>query len=150
MTSHPASAPPGSVPAVTAGVLGLVSAAVSAVVGLLVFALGGLTEDAGSAGRWWFLGLVAAAVAQAWGAVRLLRRRGWRLLALGSVPGLLPLVAMIAIWLEYRQDPTLLEVLAGLPLVTLLLLLPPSARRWADTRAVRAPAEDDAMTSSGA
>ncbi len=113
-----------------AGGLGLVSAAVAALLAFFVLALGGLTADDGS-GEWWILALVLAAVAQAWGAVRLLRRRGWRLLALASLPGLLPLAALVVVWMEYQQTLSLLEVVASLPVLTLVLILTAPVRRWA-------------------
>ena len=148
MTSQPAPASRRSAPGVTAGVLGLVSAALSGFTAFLVVALGGLAQDDGSGGRWWFLGVLGAAVAQGWGAVRLLRRRGWLLLALGSLPGLLPLLALFGVWLEYRQDPTLLEVVAAFPLLTIVLTLLPSVRRWSNGQV--AGSDAGALTTSGA
>jgi hypothetical protein len=111
-----------------AGVLGLVAAALAALAAFFVLALGGLAADDGS-GVWWFLALLVAAVGQAWGAVRLLRRRGWLLLFLASLPGLLPLAALVVVWLEFRQL-SLLEAGASIPLLTLVLTVTPTVRRW--------------------
>lgn len=122
-------------PAVAAAVLGLVTAAVAAVMALGLLGLGALTQD-GYAGVLWLVGLLAAAVAQGWGAVRLLRRRGWLLLALGSLPGLLPAVALGGVWLEYREGLTVVGTLAALPVLTLVLTVLPRVRRWATPRRV--------------
>jgi hypothetical protein len=118
------------VPAVAAAVLGLVSAAVAGVMALGLVGLGALTQD-GAAAVLWLAGLVLAAVAQAWGAVRLLRRRGWRLLALGSLPGVLPAVALVGVWLEYGEGLAIIGALAALPALALVLTLLPAVRRWA-------------------
>ena len=75
--------------------------------------------------------LPAPAVAQAWGAVRLLRRRGWLLLALGALPGVLPAVALIGVWLEYGEGLPTITALAAIPLLALVLTLLPPVRRWA-------------------
>ena len=123
-----ASRPPGLV--LLTSVLGMAAAAVAALLAFFVVALGGLTADDGSGG-WWVLGMVLAAVGQCWGAVCLLRRRGWRLLALASLPGMLPLAALVVVWTEYHQDPSLLEALASIPVLTLVLTLTPPVRRWA-------------------
>jgi hypothetical protein len=121
------------------GVLGIVSAVVATLVAFLLIALGGLTADDGT-GRWWTVGLVLAAAGQGWGAVRLLRRRGWRLLALASLPGMLPLAALVVVWMEYHQDPSLLEAIASIPVLTLVLTLTPPVRRWADPQPAAAEA----------
>ena len=137
MTQTTAAAPPGPPAlAVAAGVLGLVGAAVATLMAIALVGLGALTEGEGGAG-WWLAGLLVAAVAQAWGALRLLRRSGWVLLAVASVPGLLPAVALFGVWLEYRQDPSIMEALAAVPLVTLLVTVLPPVRRWAAPRALR-------------
>ena len=81
--------------AALAGVLGLLGAAGSGLLCLIVLGLGRMDD-----GRWelggWAVVLLVAAMAQAWGAVRLLRHRGWALLALGSIPALLPL--LLSMW----------------------------------------------------
>ena len=134
--------------AVTAAVLGLVSAAVAAVMALGLVGLGALTQD-GTSAVLWLGGLLAAAVAQGWGAVRLLRRRGWALLALGSLPGLLPAAALIGVWLEYREGLSTIAGLAAVPLLALLATLTPPVRRWAAPPSV--PGRDrGALTPSGA
>jgi hypothetical protein len=122
-------------PAVAAAVLGLVAAAVAAVVALGLVGLGALTQD-GYAAVLWLVGLLAAAVAQGWGAVRLLRRRGWRLLALGSLPGLLPAAALVGVWREYGEGLAVIGTLAALPLLALVLTVLPRVRRWATPRQV--------------
>ena len=147
-TSVPSGGRP-PVPALAAGILGLVAAAVAAFGAFLIIALGGLEAEDGS-GRWWALALLAVGIAQAVGAVLLLRRRGWVLLAVASLPGLLPLVALVGVWLEYRQDPSLLEVVAATPLVTLVLTLLPPVRRWASGRPAPSRADSGAVTTSGA
>ena len=68
---------------------------------------------------------------QAWGAVRLLRRRGWLLLALACLPGLLLAGALVSLHLEYDSGLTLLDVLGVLPLAALVLAVTPAVRRWA-------------------
>ena len=123
--------PPG--PAVAAGVLGLASAAGTGFLALVVVGMGRMDDGGWAVGGWALLLLVTAA-AQAWGAVRLLRRRGWLLLALSSLPGLLPLGAMVALRQEYQElEPTPMDLVAAVPLLTLLVTLLPSVRRWATT-----------------
>ena len=139
LTRTPSSRPPAL--AVAAGVLGLAAAAVAVFGAFLLMALGGLQADNGE-GRWWALVLLVVGAAQAWAAVRLLRRRGWLPLALASLPGLLPLAGLVVVWLEYRQDPTVLEAVAAIPLLTLVLTLTSPVRRWAT------PVEDPARADS--
>ena len=127
-------------PAVLAGVLGLVGASASALMSTALVGLGAMGGDGGEAG-WWLAALVGATVAQAWGAVRLLRGRGWVLLAVGSLPGLLPGVALVGVWLEYRQGIGPLELLAAVPVVTFLLVLSPPVRHWATGHGTAAPAD---------
>lgn len=134
--------------ALAVGVLGLVGAALTAVMSFLVATLGGLDGD--GRGEWWVLALVAASVAQAWGAVRLLRRRGWLLLALASLPGMLPLLALAGLWSEYRQTPSPLELVAAAPVLTLALTLLPPVRSWATARSLPAGSDHGALTTSGA
>jgi hypothetical protein len=122
-------------PAVLAAVLGLAGAAASGLMAGALVGLGALGGDEGGAG-WWLAALVGATVVQVWGAVRLLLGRGWVLLAVGSLPGLLPGVALIGVWLEYRQGVGPLELLAVVPVVTFLLTLSRPVRRWADGPAV--------------
>ena len=135
--------------AVVTGVLGLAGAAVWAVMALLHIADAGLNGDHGPDMLWVAI-VVALAVAQGWGAVRLLRRRGWALLALGSLPGVLPVLVLGVLWTEYRQEMTSLDVLAALPALPLVLVLLPPVRRWATPRPPAARADHGAMTSSGA
>ncbi len=129
---------PRPVLAALTGVLGLAGAAVWAVMALLSLADGALTADSGL-GALWVVVLGALAAVQGWGAVRLLRRRGWVLLALGSLPGVLPLLVLLVLWTEYRQELTSLDVLAPLPVLPLLLVLLPPVRRWARPRPTGRP-----------
>ncbi len=145
MTQHPAPDPDRlPAPAVAAAVLGLVSATTAGVMALALVGLGALSQDDGAA--WWLAGLLLAAVGQGWGAVQLLRRRGRLLLALGTVPGLLPAVAMVGVWLEYREGLPTIVGLAAVPLLALLCCLAPPVGRWA-----RGPAATDrsAVPTSG-
>ena len=135
---------PRSALALVTGVLGLAGAAVWAGMALLLVAEGALTGDHG-ADAVWVVALAALGVTQGWGAVRVLRRRGWVLLALGSVPGVLPLMVLGALWTEYRQELTSLDVLAALPVLPLVLVLLPPVRRWARP----GPAAHGALTGSG-
>ena len=130
------------------GVLGLVGAAVWAVMAFTVVVDGALNGTHG-VDDVSVLVLLVLAVVQGWGAVRLLRRRGWGLLALGSAPGLLPLLVLLVLWTEYRQELTPVDVLAPLPVLPLVLLLLPPVRRWASPRRAQTPA-GHAVTTSGA
>jgi hypothetical protein len=134
---------------VAAAVLGCVAAATAGVMALGLVGLGGLTEG-GAQAVLWLAALSLAAVAQGWGVVRLLRRRGWLLLALASLPGLLPAVALVAVWIEYREGLPAIVGLAAVPLLALCCTLTPAVRRWAGGRAAAASVERSAMTSSGA
>ena len=118
--------------AIAAAVLGLVSAATAGLMALALVGLGALTQEPGAAG--WLAGLLLGAVGQGWGAVRVLRRRGWLLLALGSLPGLLPAIGFIGVWLEYREGLSTIVGLAAVPLVALLCTLTPAVRHWAGGR----------------
>ena len=116
---------------------------------VLLVADGGLTADSGT-GALWIVVLGALAVAEGGGAVRLSRRRGWVLLALGSLPGLLPSLVLLVMWTEYRQELSTSDVLAALPVLPLLLVWLPPVRRWAAPRRTGSHAGHGAVTTSGA
>ncbi len=146
MTQHSAPSPADRVPvlAVAAAVLGLLSATTGGVMALALVGLGALGQDDGAA--WWLAGLLLAAVGQGWGAVQLLRRRGRLLLALGTLPGLLPALGFVGVWLEYREGLPTIIGLAAVPLLALLCTLAPPVGRWAGGPAA---ADRSAVTTSG-
>jgi len=115
---------------VLAGAVGLLAAAASLWWGFILIAYGGLLI-----GGWaMILSLceLAAGVLGVWGAVRLLRRRGWRLLAVASLLGLYPFVIGTANALRSGWDGLdLYQVLAYLPAAALVLVLLPPVRRGA-------------------
>jgi hypothetical protein len=102
---------------------------------LVIWALGGL--DADSVGdRAWALVPLAAAVGQVVGGVRLLRRRGWRLLAVSCLPAT-AFVGWLAAQAVAGGDPislVSLVLLLGSPVVALVLVLLPQVRHWAGAR----------------
>ena len=116
--------------ATAAGALGLLGAAGTGLIAAFAILLGGWSADDGTV-EWWLYPLLALAGLQAWGAVRLLRRRGWLLLALACLPGLLLAGALVSLHLEYDSALTLLDVLGVLPLAALVLAVTPEVRRWA-------------------
>ena len=116
--------------ATAAGVLGLLGAAGTGLIAALAILLGGWSADDGTV-EWWLYPLLALAALQAWGAVRMLRRRGWLPLALACLPGLLLAGALVSLHREYDSGLTLIDVLGALPLAALVLALTPAVRRWA-------------------
>jgi hypothetical protein len=111
-------------------VIALIGALVLLFLAFLVLALGGLDSD--GAGRLWALLPLAAGVAAAVGGLRLLRRRGWRLLA--AATGLAAVFAAVlgARSAELGEEAPvgmILLLLAG-PLLALVLSLTPKVRRW--------------------
>ena len=79
-----------------AAAVGLLAAAASLWWAFILIAFGGLIS--GGMGLVLSLAQLAAGVLGGWGAVRLLRGRGWMLLALGCVLGLRPFLAMVGEW----------------------------------------------------
>ncbi|MCU1606898.1 MAG: hypothetical protein JWP46_3363 [Modestobacter sp.] len=96
---------------------------------LVIWALGGLSSDGRD--RAWALLPLAAAVAQVWGGVRLLRRRGWRLLAVACVPATAFVGWLVLDSASAGQPPPggpLLVLLT--PVVALGLAVTPRVRAW--------------------
>jgi hypothetical protein len=129
-----------------AGAVGLLAAAASLWWAFILIAYGGLLI-----GGWattLSLCELAGGVLGVWGAVRLLRRRGWRLLAAASLLGLYPSVIGTANALRFGWDgPDMYQVLAYLPPAALVLVLLPPVRRWVTRREADHPV---AVTCSGA
>ena len=116
--------------AVTAGVLGLLAAAGTGLLALVVQALGrdvGGT-DGGAEGPPLLIGAVA--LLQAAGAVLLLCRRGWLLLAVASLPGTVLLIRLAQQWSEYASPPSVPEYVGAASALVLGLCLSPPVRRW--------------------
>ncbi len=130
--------PPRPALAVSAGVLDLLGALGVGGLALLFIVLGGFADT--DTVEWWIYPVLLGAVLQGWGAVRLLRRRGWGLLALGALPSLLVVLALVGLWREYHQAPSLPEFAAAASVLAGALALMPPARRWAGpARARRSP-----------
>jgi hypothetical protein len=127
----PASSAPA--PAMLAGVLGIAGALPVLYLGMLVWALGGLSSD-GSGRSWALLPLVAAATQLA-GGVRLLRRRDWRLLVAGCVPVAVFVAGVLARSLAVGEIPPVGTLLLAGPVLALVLALTPRARQWVAGRA---------------
>ncbi len=115
---------------VLVGVVGLLAAAASLFCAAFLTAFG-LLFDGG-----WLTTLVlcelAGGVLSVWGSVRVLRRRGWRLLAVGSLLGLYPSIAAV---LEGHPPSTSSDffwaTLACLPPLALVLTVLRPVRRAA-------------------
>jgi hypothetical protein len=97
-------------------------------------ALGGLSGDQGV--DWWLYPLLLAPILQLGGAIALLTGRSWRLLALACLPA----TAFFG-YLLYQlaaEGPGRglgwYSFALGAPLLALLLVLPPSPRRWVAAR----------------
>jgi hypothetical protein len=124
---RPEAAPPA---AVGAAVLAFVGALPVLYIAFVLWALGGLSSDRGDRG--WALLPLAAALAQVWGGVRLLRRRGWRFLALGCLPAAVFVGLLVAqsAALGGRPPPGLVLLLLAGPVLALGLALTPQVRHW--------------------
>jgi hypothetical protein len=97
-------------------------------------AIGGLSGDQGV--DWWLYPLLLAPILQLGGAIALLTGRSWRPLALACLPA----TAFFG-YLLYQL---------GAPLLALLLVLPPSPRRWAGAgRLCALPAEARGAADAG-
>lgn len=124
--------PVGSAPraALAAAVLAGLGALVLLYLAFLVFALGGLSSDGED--RAWALLPLAAGLAAAAGAVRLLRRRGAGLLAVAAVLAAAFVALLVAQAADLGEDPPVglaLLLLAG-PVAALALALTAPVRRW--------------------
>ncbi|MBY3552126.1 hypothetical protein [Modestobacter lapidis] len=124
-------------PAPRAALLAVVLAGVGALVLLflafLIFALGGLGSD--GADREWALLPLAAGLAAGTGAIRLLRRRGWGVLAVACLLAAAFVALLVARTADVGEDPPVglaLLLLAG-PVLALGLVLTPTVRRWLAT-----------------
>jgi hypothetical protein len=129
--SHPDAAPRPAAPAAAVGaaVLAVVGALPVLYLALLIWALGGLSSD--GRGRAWALLPLAAAVAQVWGGVRLLRRRGWRLLAVACGPATAFVGWLVLASASAGQPPPVGPLLVLLtPVVALGLAVTPRVRAW--------------------
>lgn len=121
---------PAPVPVVVAGVLGIAGALPLALLVGDAVAFGGLWDTTGV--KWWLYPLLAAPVAQLWGAIRLLSGRSWRVLALACLPGSAffgYLVSVLAVDGTGRGLGWFTLAL-GAPLLALLLTLLPPVRQW--------------------
>ena len=116
--------------ALVAGVLGLVGALPPAFLAVIAVALGGLSADAGP-DPWAYL-LLAAPLAQVFGAVWLLARRSWLLLVLAVVP--VAVLAGAVVWAATGTadagNPTLPLLLLVAPVLAAVLAATPRVRRW--------------------
>jgi hypothetical protein len=120
---------------VTAAVVGLLTAPVVALLGVAAFALQAWSyEEGGMLGssleRW---GLVFGAVAlvQASGAVLLLCRRGWSVLAIGHLSAA---VAVLVFLVAHDGINSMVTLLAVACAAALVLTVSPPVRRWATRR----------------
>jgi hypothetical protein len=116
--------------AIAAAVIALIGALVLLFLAFLVLALGGLDSD--GAGRLWALLPLAAGGAAAVGGLRLLRRRGWRLLAAATGLAAVFAAVLVARSADLGEEVPVgmvLLLLAG-PVVALALALTPAVRRW--------------------
>jgi hypothetical protein len=133
--------PPAPLPpaAVAAAVLAFVGALPVLYLALVIWALGGLSSDGGDRG--WALLPLAAALAQVWGGVRLLRGQGWRLLAMACLPATVVVGWLVVDSVSAGQPPPLGPLLLVLtPVVALGLALTPPVRHWIDARRDSGPA----------
>lgn len=133
---HPAAPAPAVV--VGAAILAFVGALPMLYLALIIYALAGEGSSDGTGGgnRLWALLPLVAAVAQVWGGVRLLRGRGWRLLAVACLPAT-AFVGWLVVQSTAAGEPPplglLLMVLIS-PVVALGLTLTPRVRHWSAGR----------------
>jgi hypothetical protein len=116
--------------AIAASVVAIIGGLVLLYLAFLVLALGGLSND--GADRAWAVLPLAAGLAAAVGGLRLLRRRGWRLLGVAALLAAAFVVVLVAQSADLGEDPPVgmaLLLLAG-PVVALALALTPPVRRW--------------------
>ena len=127
-TETPRRTPPGA--AVAATVLGLLSAALPALIALLAIAFSGGRFEGGG----WAVVVVPVVlmVGLVVGAVLLLIGRSWLVLALFS--GVLAALAVVGYVSGGWGGGGLLELALVLPLLTLVLAVLPGVRRWVSAR----------------